>query len=139
MKDPIIHQPSKLWGAQLIGNDTTIGTFCDIGNDVIIGKNCKIQAGVKIPPQTRIGNNVFIGANVVFTNDKYMDGNMEGVVVEDGVKIGAGAILMAGIKVGKNSIIGSGSVVIRDVPNGATVVGNPAKQVIKRDSHGNLE
>lgn len=131
--DPVIHQPSKLWGAQLIGNDTKIGTFCDIGNDVIIGTGCKIQAGVKIPPLTRIGNNVFIGANVVFTNDKYMDGNMKGVEVEDGVKIGAGAILMAGIKIGKNSVIGMGSIILSDVPEGETWVGSPAKKIIKKN------
>ena len=129
MKDPIIHQPSKLWGAQLIGKDTTVGTFCDIGDDVIIGTGCKIQAGVKIPPLTRIGNNVFIGANVVFTNDKYMDGKMEGVIVEDGVKIGAGSLILAGIKIGKNSIIGMGSVVLHDVPDGETWIGNPAKKI----------
>ena len=121
--DPIIHQPSKLWGAQFIGNDTKIGTFCDIGNDVIIGTNCKIQAGVKIPPLTRIGNNVFIGANVVFTNDKYMDGSMEGVIVEDGVKIGAGSLFLAGITIGKNSIIGMGSIVLKDVPQNEKVIG----------------
>ena len=129
MKYPIIHQPSKLWGAQLIGMDTTIGTFCHIGNDVVIGERCKIQAGVKIPPLTRIGNNVFIGANVVFTNDKYMDGNMEGVTVEDGVKIGAGSLILAGVKIGKNAVIGMGAVVTKDVPDGELWYGNPAEKM----------
>ncbi|MEK6879395.1 MAG: DapH/DapD/GlmU-related protein, partial [Nanoarchaeota archaeon] len=100
---------SNLYGEWQIGDGTTIGAFCEIGGK--IGKFCKIQAGVKIPPLTIIGDNVFIGANVVFTNDKYMDGNMEGVVVEDNVKIGAGSLILAGVKIGKCSILGMGSVV----------------------------
>ena len=106
------------WG---IGENTKIGAFSDVGGK--IGNNCKVQAGVKIPPLTVIGNNVFIGANVVFTNDKYMDGNMEGVIVEDNVKIGAGSLILAGVKVGKGSILGMGSIILKDVPPNTKVIG----------------
>ena len=132
MKDPVIHQPSNLWGAQLIGMDTTIGAFCDIGNDVMIGTGCKIQCHVSIPPLTRIGNNVFIGPGVKITNDKHMDGNLKGVVIENGAKIGAGAIILADI--GENAIIGAGAIILKPVEANTTVVGgiDYSQQVIDR-------
>lgn len=124
-KDSWYHEPCNLYGDYKIGENTTIGAFCDIGG--IVGNNCKIQCHVSIPPLTVIEDNVFIGPGVKFCNDKHMDASLKGYVVHEGARIGAGAVICA--NVGKNSIIGAGSVVLKDVPGGATVVGNPAKEI----------
>ena len=129
MQDPKIHQPSNLWGKQLIGMDTTIGSFADIGDNVVIGTGCKIQCHVSIPPLTQIGNNVFLGPGVKIANDPKMDGNLKGTLIKDGAKIGMGALIQGGITIGENSIIGMGSVVLCDVPGGETWVGNPARKI----------
>lgn len=121
----MIHQPTNLYGDYEIGEGTTVGAFCDIGGKV--GRNCKIQTQVSIPPLTVIEDSVFIGPGVKICNDKRMNGNLKGYTIREGAKIGAGAIIVA--NVGKNSIVGAGSVVISDVPGGATVVGNPAREI----------
>lgn len=120
-----IHWLNNFYGDYEIGENTKVGAFCDIGGKV--GKNCKIQCHVSIPPLTVIEDNVFIGPGVRICNDKHMNGNLKGYIIHDGAKIGAGAIICA--NVGKNSIVGAGAVVLRDVPGGATVAGNPAKQI----------
>lgn len=129
MNEPKIHQPSNLWGAQLIGLGTTIGAFADIGNDVVIGKNCKIQCHVSIPPMTRIGNDVFIGPGVRFANDPKMNGNLKGTIVKDGAKIGMGVLINGGLVIGKNSIIGAGALVLHDVPDGEVWAGHIARKI----------
>ena len=123
MNDPVIHQPSNLWGAQMLGMGTTIGAFCDIGDGVIIGMNCKIQSHVSIPPKTQIGNNVFIGPGVRIANDPKMDGYLIGTLIKDGAKIGMGSLIQGGIIIGENAIIGMGSVILKDVPPNTKVVG----------------
>lgn len=116
-----------------IGNHTKIGPHVVVEGGVIIGQFCKIKAFTFIPEGTRIGNFVFIGPGVVFTNDKNprATGNwkMAPVTVEDEVTIGAGAVLLPGVRVGKGATIGAGAVVTKDVPERALVVGNPARVV----------
>lgn len=123
-----IYQPVYIHPTAAIGKGTKIGAFCDIGKDVAIGKNCNIQCHVTVSNGTVIGDNVFIGPNVTILNDKYMDGNIQVVRVEDGAKIGGGSIILPGITVGKNTLIGAGSVVTKDVEPGKVVYGNPAKE-----------
>ena len=119
-------------GAQ-IGDTTTIGAFTEIGKDVIIGEKCKIQAFVFIPKGVEIGNNVFIGPSVTFTNDRYPSsadyGKYETTTVADCVSIGAGSTIRCGIILHKGSIIGAGSVVTKDVPAFETWAGNPARRI----------
>jgi acetyltransferase-like isoleucine patch superfamily enzyme len=75
----------------------------------------------------RLGDGVFIGPHVCFTNDRHPPSETwEITIVNDGASIGAGAVLLPGITLGKNCMIGAGSVVTRDVPEGETWVGNPA-------------
>jgi len=116
-----------------IGNNCVIGSYTEIGDKVKIGDNCKIQAKVFIPKGVTIGNNVFIGPCVKFTNDKYPkatgDWKVWETVVEDGASIGAGATIICGVTIRKNSMIGAGAVVTKDVPEGCMVVGVPAVQV----------
>ena len=84
-----------------------------------------------IPEGVVLGNGVFIGPHVCFTNDKHTKATGEWelleTVVEDGANIGAGAVILPGIIIGKGATVGAGAVVTKDVPAGCTVVGNPAK------------
>jgi acetyltransferase-like isoleucine patch superfamily enzyme len=79
----------------------------------------------------KVGDDVFIGPNVTFLNDKYAPTRGKwrkdpGTVVEDGVTIGAGAVILPGVRIGKDARIGAGAVVTKDVGAGKQVVGVPA-------------
>lgn len=128
-----IHPTANIWGDFCIGPDTSIGAFCDISAP--IGAACKVQAHVSIPPGWVIGDRVFIGPGARFANDRKPDlsGQFEplnGYVGDDAV-IGMGALIGAGVRVGARAIIGMGAVVLQDVPEGETWVGNPARKVEK--------
>lgn len=114
----------------VIGEGTKIGTFVEIGNGVSVGKRCKIQSFAFIPPGVTIGDNVFIGPHVCFTNVKRPrlpdPPHFEPTIVKDDVVIGANSTIVCGITIGKGAFIGAGSVVTKDVPDGAIVYGNPA-------------
>jgi len=122
----------NIYGAE-IGENTRIGSFVEIGKNVKIGKCCKIEAMVFIPEGVTIGNCVFLGPNVVFTNDKYPkaygagDWDISPTIIKDNASIGAGSRIMCGITIGKLAIIGMGSVVVDDVPDNAVVYGERAK------------
>jgi len=109
------------------GEDCTIHAPVWIGNKVKIGDRCKIQAFAFIPEGVTIGDDVFIGPHVCFTNDKYPPStNWSETVVEDGVSIGANATILPGIRIGKGAMVGAGAVVSRNVEANTTVFGNPA-------------
>ncbi|MDE1768340.1 MAG: N-acetyltransferase [Candidatus Micrarchaeota archaeon] len=120
-----------------IGKNCKIESFVYIEEGVVIGDNCKIKPNVYIPTGVEIGNGVFIGPGVTFTNDKYPkssgDWKLLKTTVDDGASIGAHSVVLPGIKIGKDSMIGAGSVVTKDVPDNATVYGNPAKQIDKHE------
>ena len=123
-----------------IDDGTKVGTFVEIQKGVIIGKNCKISSHTFICEGVEIHDNVFIGHNVTFINDRVPratrpDGSMqteedwtlETTIVGKGASIGSSVTIMCGIKIGEGALVGAGSVVTKDVPSGATVYGNPAK------------
>ena len=111
-----------------IGRESKIHAPVWIGPDVKIGWGCKIQAFVFIPTGVTIGNNVFIGPHVCFTNDKNPpSGKWTDTIVEDNVKIGAGAVILPGCHLRKGAVIGAGAVVTREVAENRMVVGNPAR------------
>jgi acetyltransferase-like isoleucine patch superfamily enzyme len=125
-----------------IGRDCIVGKDVYIGSGVEIGNNCKIQNGAQIYEPARIGDGVFIGPQVVLTNDRvpravtaagelksFSDWNPVGVTIEMGASIGANSICIAPIRIGKWAMVGAGSVVTRDISSYALVVGNPAKQI----------
>ena len=108
-----------------------VGSRAEISNGCIIGRNSRISSGVFLPPSSIIGSDVFIGPNTTFTDDKHPKANnrdykAEPPVVDDGAAIGAGCVILPGVKIGKNAVVGAGSVVTKDVPDGATVYGGYA-------------
>lgn len=138
-----VYQPDSvnLYGCE-IGDETKIGAFVEIRKTARIGARCKIQAFVFIPEGVVIGNGVFVGPHVCFTNDLFprsTDSNGEllsaddweivETQVEDGASIGANSTILCGLTVGAHSMIGAGAVVTRDVAAYAMVQGNPARQV----------
>ncbi len=140
-KDVIIRDFTNIYGCA-IGDGSRVGTFVEIQKGVTIGKNCKIQSHTFICEGVTIEDNCFIGHGVMFTNDRRpmsvnpdgslqteADWTLEKTLVKKGASIGTGATILPGITVGAGALVGAGAVVTKDVPDGATVVGNPAKQI----------
>ena len=105
-----------------------------IGPNAVIGEGCKIQPFAFIPDNVILGNRVFIGPGVIFVNDKYPPShgawkNDPPTVVEDDVSIGAGAVIGPSLHLGTGCKIGMGAVVTKNVKPGATVIGNPAREM----------
>jgi len=134
---PDVRIPHKklvnLYGCE-IGEDTMIGAFVEIQKGARIGKNCKIESHSFICDGVTLENNVFIGHNVNFINDKHPDvwGDAWELIptkVREGANIGTGSTIMCGIIIGEKALIGAGSVVTKDVPPGETWVGNPARKI----------
>lgn len=127
-----IWQFAVVLGGANIGGNCNVCSHTFIENDVVVGDNVTVKCGVQLWDGLRIGNNVFIGPNVTFCNDKHpKSGNhgfrVEKTLIEDDVSIGANATILPGVKLCKGAVIGAGAVVTKDVPAGTTVVGNPAK------------
>jgi acetyltransferase-like isoleucine patch superfamily enzyme len=121
-----------------IGQDCNICSHCLVENDVVIGDRVTVKSGVQLWDGLRVEDDAFIGPNVTFTNDKFpKSGNKDfsclQTWVEKGASIGGGATILPGIRIGAHAAVGAGAVVTRDVPAGATVVGNPA-HLINKDS-----
>lgn len=134
----------NLYGCE-IGDDTSIGTFVEIQKGVRIGARCKIQSHTFICEGVTIEDEVFVGHNVNFINDRYpratnADGSRQTEAdwrvvptrVRRGASIGTGAVLLGGITIGERATVGAGSVVTKDVPADATVAGNPARLLSPR-------
>lgn len=117
-----------------IGQDCNICSHCLIENDVVIGDRVTVKSGVQLWDGLRVDDDVFIGPNVTFTNDKHpKSGNVNfkllSTRIESGVSIGGGSTLLPGVLIGAGATVGAGAVVTKDVPPGATVIGNPARAI----------
>jgi acetyltransferase-like isoleucine patch superfamily enzyme len=117
----------------VIGNDCNVNSHCFVENDVLIGDRVTLKCGVYVWDGLIIDDDVFIGPNVTFSNDKRPRSKCHGVIEKThickGASIGAGAILLPGVVIGEYSLIGAGSVVTKSVPAYSLVMGNPAKFV----------
>lgn len=140
-KDVKIFDFVNLYGCS-IDDNSKIGTFVEIQKNASIGKNCKISSHTFICEGVHIEDNVFVGHNVTFINDKNprsvnVDGSMqteadwsvEETYIKKGASIGSSATIMCGITVGENSIVGAGAVVTKSVPPNTIVAGVPAKVI----------
>ena len=125
-----------------IDAETKIGSFVEIQKNARIGKRCKISSHTFICEGVEIQDEVFVGHNVSFINDRYpraatLDGQLQTdanwqvvpTVVEKGASIGTGSTILCGLRIGQGAIVGAGAVVTRDVPERAVVAGNPAKVI----------
>lgn len=133
-----IGEGSKVWqfvvilpGAS-IGRNANICAQVLIENDVILGDRVTVKSGVQLWDGLRVGDDVFIGPNASFANDRFPRSRQRPdrflvTSIQHGASIGAGAVIMPGITIGANAMVGAGAVVTRSVPPNAVVIGNPAK------------
>lgn len=115
-----------------IGRDCNICDHVFIENDVIIGDRVTVKSGVQLWDGLRVADDVFIGPNATFSNDKYpkskhYDRQLLQTHIGRGASIGGGATILPGLKIGAHAMVGAGAVVTHDVPSRAIVSGNPAR------------
>ena len=140
----IIGDDTSIWLYSHICSGTKIGKKCNIGQSVFIdnntniGDHCKIQNNVNVYYGVTLEDYVFCGPSMTFTNVKIprclYPRDKEGPYylpthVSYGASLGAHSVVVCGIKIGRHAMIGSGSVVTKDVPDYALMVGNPARQI----------
>lgn len=117
-----------------IGDDVSIGSHTVIEHHVRIGNRARVHSNAFIPEFSIIEEGAWIGPNVVLTNALYplspgAKSHLRGPLIRAGAKIGANATLLPGVSIGRGALVGAGAVVVHDVPDGAVVVGNPARVV----------
>lgn len=144
-----VGEDTRIWHFTHVMGSAEIGERCTIGQNVYIDRAVKIGNGVKIQNNVSVYQGVeveddaFLGPSVVFTNvinpRSFIERKEEfkKTYVRQGATIGANATVVCGVEIGKYALIGAGTVVTRDVPPFALVVGNPGKQVgwISRNGH----
>lgn len=146
-----VHETAELDPKARVGEGTKIWNQaqvreCVVGKECIISKNVYLDAGVSIGDRVKIQNNVnvyygvtveddvFLGPSMTFTNDFYPRAfnakwKVTDTLVKRGASIGANATIVCGVTIGEYAMVGAGSVVTKDVPPHALVVGNPARQI----------
>ncbi len=138
-KNVKIYDFVNLYGCE-IGDNTKIGTFVEIQKGAKIGANCKISSHTFICEGVTIEDEVFVGHNVTFINDRYPrsttgDGRMQTeadwvcvpTLVKRGASIGSSATILCGVTIGEGAIVGAGAVVTKNVEPYTVVAGNPAR------------
>jgi acetyltransferase-like isoleucine patch superfamily enzyme len=132
-----------------IDDGSKVGAFVEIQKGSYIGKNCKISSHTFICEGVYIEDNVFVGHNVTFINDRFpratnadgglqteADWSVESTRVCKGASLGSSVTVLCGVTIGENAIVGAGSVVTKDVPAFSIVAGNPAKVIRKVPDRG---
>ena len=129
---------TRIWQFVVVLPGARIGARCNIcahvfiENDVIVGDDVVVKSGVQLWDGLRVEDGAFIGPNATFTNDPFPRSRrppeaFARTVIGPGASIGAGAVILPGRSVGAGAMVGAGAVVVRDVPAGAVVAGNPAR------------
>lgn len=144
VQSPNIGSGSRIWQFCVILPRAVIGADCNIcahvfiENETRLGDRVTIKCGVSIWDGVELEDDVFVGPNASFCNDRHprsgnKDFRLEKILVRRGASIGAGAVLLPGVEIGEQAVVGAGAVVTRDVPPRAIVVGNPAR-VLKQQA-----
>ncbi len=133
----------NLYGCS-IGDGSRVGAFVEIQRGGRVGKRCKISSHSFICEGVEIEDEVFVGHGVMFINDRAPratneDGQPKGdgdwtcekTLVRRRVSIGSGATILCGVEIGEGALVGAGAVVTKNVAAGATVVGNPARLLLR--------
>lgn len=151
-----IHPLADVDPAARIGDGTVIWQFAVVIAGAEIGRDCNLNAHTLVEGGARIGDrvtlkcgvyvwdgvtleeDVFVGPNAVFTNDKQPRSKVkppqwENTLVRRGASIGAGAVILPGVEIGEGATIGAGAVVTHNVPAGETWAGNPARRTDSRE------
>lgn len=143
-----IGRGTKIWHFSHIMSGCIIGEDCNIGQNVVIspqvvlGHNCKIQNNVSVYTGVRCEDDVFLGPSMVFTNvinpraAVSRKAEYRETILHKGASVGANATIVCGHSLGAYCLIGAGSVVTKDVPDYALMVGNPARQIGWVSRHG---
>jgi UDP-2-acetamido-3-amino-2,3-dideoxy-glucuronate N-acetyltransferase len=146
--DARIGARTRIWGwAQVrehavVGDDCVIGSGVYVDRGVHIGDRVKVQSGALIYHGSTVEDGVFIGPGAILTNDRQprattrsghlasdSDWTVDPIVLAEGCSLGAGVIVVAGCRVGRAAMIGAGSIVTRDVPDHALIVGSPGRRI----------
>jgi acetyltransferase-like isoleucine patch superfamily enzyme len=119
-----------------IGDHVSVGTLSVIEHHVEIGNNVRIHSQAFIPEFSVLEDDAWLGPNVVLTNAKYplsrgVKESLKGPRIKRGAKIGANATILPGVVIGEQVLVGAGAVVVKDVPDGVVVAGNPARIIRK--------
>lgn len=139
---------TTIWDLTQVRAGAAVGAQCVIGRNVfvdagvVVGDRCKIQNNALLYAPAQLGDGVFVGPAVVFTNDRYPravdahghskgaeDWTAEGVVVADGASVGAAAVVLGGVTVGRWALVAANAMVTGDVPDYALMAGSPARRV----------
>ena len=143
-QDVMIFHPTlvNLYGCR-IGDATKIGAFVEIQKNAEIGSRCKISSHTFVCEGVTIEDEVFVGHGVMFINDRRprataggqlqteQDWSVVPTRVRRGASIGSGVTILCGVTIGEHAMIGAGAVVTRDVAPGETVVGVPARVLLR--------
>jgi len=135
-----VGENTRIWAFAHVLHGATIGRDCNIcdhvfvENDVVVGDRVTVKCGVQLWDGLRVADDVFIGPNVTFSNDKYPKSKQyqpkpEETYIGRGASIGGGAAILPGLRIGPRAMVGAGAVVTHDVPARAVVSGNPARIV----------
>lgn len=146
--DAKIGEGTKIWINSQVREKSEIGENCIISKDtyidteVKIGNNCKIQNSVSVYHGVTIEDDVFVGPNACFTNDKVprafdLEWEITPTWVKKGSSIGANATIVCGITLGEYCMVAAGSVVTKNVEPHSLVMGNPARHYSYVDNMGN--
>lgn len=115
-----------------IGHRVSVGSHTIVEHSVTIGDGVMIHSNAFVPEFSVLEDGCWIGPGVLVTNARYPRSRgvkelLRGPHIGAGAKIGGGSVLLPGVRIGRDALIGAGAVVVRDVPDGAVVVGNPGR------------
>jgi UDP-2-acetamido-3-amino-2,3-dideoxy-glucuronate N-acetyltransferase len=133
-----IGEGTRIWAFAHVVRGAAIGADCNICDhvfiegDVVVGDRVTVKSGVQLWNGVVLEDDVFIGPNATFTNDRYprsrdYQRSLPRTTVRHGASVGANATVLAGVTIGAKAMVGAGAVVTCDVPSNAIVVGNPAR------------